>query len=99
MINLRLDSRGGQGVVMASRMLASAFFMEGYIVQASPSFGAERRGAPVKAFLRVDKETIWERCNIADFDHLMIFDDSLLGVEDITHSLKRAHPGTCLAIH
>jgi pyruvate ferredoxin oxidoreductase gamma subunit/2-oxoisovalerate ferredoxin oxidoreductase gamma subunit len=56
--------RGGQGAVVASEILAGAYFREGYHVQSFPSFGVERRGAPVTAFLRIDKEFIYLRSMI-----------------------------------
>ena len=55
MLEIRFHGRGGQGAVVASIVLASAFFKEGKFVQAFPSFGAERRGAPVVAFTRVER--------------------------------------------
>jgi len=58
MIEIRIHGRGGQGAVIASEVLASAFFKEGKFVQAFPAFGVERRGAPVTAFTRVDEQPI-----------------------------------------
>ena len=58
MIEIRIHGRGGQGAVIASEVLASALFKEGKFVQAFPAFGAERRGAPVAAFARVDDRPI-----------------------------------------
>jgi 2-oxoacid:acceptor oxidoreductase gamma subunit (pyruvate/2-ketoisovalerate family) len=60
--------RGGQGAVIASEILANAYFLEGYQVQCFPSFGVERRGAPVTAFLRIDKEFIYLRSMIYKAD-------------------------------
>jgi 2-oxoacid:acceptor oxidoreductase gamma subunit (pyruvate/2-ketoisovalerate family) len=56
--------RGGQGAVVASEILADAYFREGFHVQSFPSFGVERRGAPVTAFLRTDREFIYLRSMI-----------------------------------
>jgi len=56
--------RGGQGAVVASELLADAYFRQGFQVQSFPSFGVERRGAPVMAFLRVDNEFIYLRSQI-----------------------------------
>jgi Pyruvate/2-oxoacid:ferredoxin oxidoreductase gamma subunit len=47
MIEVKISGRGGQGAVLASQILAAAFFETGMWVQSFPSFGAERRGAPV----------------------------------------------------
>jgi len=56
--------RGGQGAVVGSEIMAEAYFREGRQVQSFPSFGVERRGAPVMAFLRVDNEFIYLRSQI-----------------------------------
>lgn len=68
MKEITVFGRGGQGAVVASEILAEAYFHEGYHVQCFPSFGVERRGAPVMAFLRVDKEFIFLRSNIYKAD-------------------------------
>jgi 2-oxoacid:acceptor oxidoreductase gamma subunit (pyruvate/2-ketoisovalerate family) len=78
MIEIKFAGRGGQGAVLASQILAHTLFRQGLWVQAFPSFGAERRGAPVAAFLRVDSEEITLRCGIARPDWLVVFDAGLL---------------------
>lgn len=89
MIEIRFHGRGGQGTVVASETLANAFFEEDQFVQAFPTFGVERRGAPVAAFLRVDDEPIRLRCQIEDPDHLIILDPTLIPVLDVTAGLKK----------
>jgi len=64
MLEIRFHGRGGQGTVVASILLAKAFFDAGYYVQTFPLFGVERRGAPVEAYLRLDKKKILIRSNI-----------------------------------
>ena len=64
MREITVFGRGGQGAVVAAEILAEAYFYEGYYTQSFPSFGVERRGAPVTAFLRVDKEFIYLRSMI-----------------------------------
>jgi 2-oxoisovalerate ferredoxin oxidoreductase gamma subunit len=88
MIEIRFHGRGGQGTVVASEILASAFFKEGSHVQAFPTFGVERRGAPVAAFLRVDDRPIRLRCQIQEPDHVVILDPTLIPVVDVTAGLK-----------
>ncbi|MBI4669026.1 MAG: 2-oxoacid:acceptor oxidoreductase family protein [Elusimicrobia bacterium] len=78
MIETRLHGRGGQGVVIASLILAKAAQKQGFSVQAFPEFGVERRGAPLCAFLRLDENPIRIRCRITSPDHLMVFDPYLL---------------------
>jgi phenylglyoxylate dehydrogenase gamma subunit len=64
MYEIRFHGRGGQGAVLASKILAKALVEEGKFVKAIPSFGFERRGAPVEAYLRFDNKTIRQNTNI-----------------------------------
>ena len=89
MIEVRIHGRGGQGAVIASKLLAEAVFREGRYVQAFPAFGVERRGAPVAAFTRIDAEgPVRLRCQIYTPDHVMVLDPSLMHVVDVTAGLK-----------
>ncbi len=88
MIEVRFHGRGGQGAVVASKALAVAFFHEGFYVQSFPAFGVERRGAPVMAFLRVDRQPILLRVNIYEPDHIIVLDPTLIGAVDVTSGLK-----------
>ena len=88
MIEIRFHGRGGQGVVVASEVLAGAAFREGKRVQSFPAFGVERRGAPVMAFTRIDDKPIRIRCQIYQPDHIIILDPTLLEVLDVTAGLK-----------
>jgi len=87
MIEIRLHGRGGQGAVIASKILAVALFSEGLQVQAFPKFGVERRGAPVEAFLRLDESKILIRSDIEKPDHLIVLDHSLIDVVNVTAGL------------
>jgi len=75
---VRFHGRGGQGAKTASRILGTAAFIEGFVAQDSPIYGAERRGAPVAAFTRIAKEPIRERGLIARPDLVVIADASLI---------------------
>jgi 2-oxoacid:acceptor oxidoreductase gamma subunit (pyruvate/2-ketoisovalerate family) len=88
MISIRVHGRGGQGAVIASKLLASAFFAEGWQVQAFPSFGAERTGAPVMAFLRVDRQRISCHYQVYEPDHVIVLDPVLLRAVDVTAGLR-----------
>lgn len=90
MIEIRIHGRGGQGAVIASQILAEAAFREGKHVQAFPSFGSERRGAPVAAFVRIDEQPILVRTEIYNPDGLVVLDESLISQKlvDVTHGLK-----------
>ncbi|MCD4718012.1 MAG: 2-oxoacid:acceptor oxidoreductase family protein, partial [Desulfobacterales bacterium] len=61
MIEIRFHGRGGQGAVTAAEILAKAAISEGKYAQGFPNFGAERRGAPVMAFLRISEKPIYIR--------------------------------------
>jgi 2-oxoacid:acceptor oxidoreductase gamma subunit (pyruvate/2-ketoisovalerate family) len=88
LIEIRTHGRGGQGAVIASKVLANALFKEGRYVQAFPAFGVERRGAPVVAFTRFDESPIQLRCEIYEPDHLIVLDEALTQTIDITAGLK-----------
>lgn len=80
MYRIRFHGRGGQGMKTASRMLGTAFFRAGYQVQDAPRYGAERRGAPIFAFVRAARESIHERGIIREPDLVVVADDSLVPV-------------------
>jgi 2-oxoacid:acceptor oxidoreductase gamma subunit (pyruvate/2-ketoisovalerate family) len=96
MISIRVHGRGGQGAVIASKLLASALFSEGWQVQAFPSFGAERTGAPVMAFLRMDRQRISLHYQVYEPDHVIVLDPVLLGSVDVTAGLR---PGGWVVIN
>lgn len=75
---VRFHGRGGQGAKTASRILGTAAFLEGFVAQDSPIYGAERRGAPVAAYTRIANEPIRERGLIARPDLVVIGDASLV---------------------
>lgn len=64
MYELRFHGRGGQGAVLAAKILAKALTEEGRVAKAIPSFGFERRGAPVTSFVRFDDRPIRQVTNI-----------------------------------
>lgn len=78
MIRTRFHGRGGHGVKTASRILGTAAFLAGYQAQDSPVYGAERRGAPVVSFTRINQSPILERGVITQPDLIICGDDTLL---------------------
>jgi len=88
MVEIRFHGRGGQGTVVATILLAKAFFRDGYNVQSFPLFGVERRGAPVEAYLRLDRKEILIRSNVYTPDHVVVLDKTLLESIDVTLGLK-----------
>ncbi len=77
MHEVRIHGRGGQGAVLLSKILAKALVEEGKFVSAIPSFGFERRGAPVAAFLRFDDKEIRAATNIYRPNTLICIDPTL----------------------
>jgi pyruvate ferredoxin oxidoreductase gamma subunit len=75
---IRFHGRGGQGMKTASRILGSAFFAEGFEVQDAPRYGAERRGAPIFAYVRASRARIDERGIIRTPDLVIVADDTLI---------------------
>jgi pyruvate ferredoxin oxidoreductase gamma subunit len=80
MYRIRFHGRGGQGMKTASRILGSAFFNEGFEVQDAPRYGAERRGAPIFAYVRAARRPINERGIITHPDLVVVADDTLVPV-------------------
>lgn len=87
MIEVRIHGRGGQGNVVAAYLLATAAIDEGRHAQAFPSFGAERRGAPVVAFVRIADRPIRQRCQVRNPAFLIIQDETLLHVPGVLDGL------------
>ena len=86
LINIVLLGRGGMGIVTACEIIAEAAYLSGNFidVHAYPSFGAERRGAPVQAFVKLSRhEKVYDRAQIENPDILIVFDDSVLTQEDV----------------
>ena len=88
MNEIRFHGRGGQGAVTSAELLALAAIGEGKYAQAFPSFGPERRGAPVVAFCRISGEKIRIRANIYEPDIVVVLDASLLTVVNVAAGLK-----------
>lgn len=84
MNQIRIHGRGGQGSVTLAHLIAEAAFEEGQWAQAFPSFGVERRGAPVEAFARLDDEQITDRSHVDHPDAVLVQDASLLEFVDVT---------------
>ena len=87
---IRWHGRGGQGAVTTAEILAQAAVSEGKFAQAFPSFGPERRGAPVQAFNRVDSQApVRIRADVTEPDVVVVLDPSLLDKVNVTSGLKK----------
>jgi pyruvate ferredoxin oxidoreductase gamma subunit len=89
LIEIRWHGRGGQGAVTSAELLARAAISEGKYAQAFPTFGTERRGAPVTAFTRISgRKPIRVRAGITEPDIIIVFDATLLRIVNVTEGLK-----------
>jgi pyruvate ferredoxin oxidoreductase gamma subunit len=90
LIEVRWHGRGGQGAVTSAELVAQAAISEGKYAQAFPSFGPERRGAPVLAFVRIDsQEPIRIRAEITEPDVVVVLDPGLLTIVNVAAGLKK----------
>ena len=88
MIEIRWHGRGGQGSFTVARMLGAAAVAEGKYAQAFPSFGPERRGAPVTGFTRIDEKKILNRSEAMQPDYVVVMDETLFGPA-VTEGVKK----------
>ncbi len=93
MHEFRLHGRGGQGIVVAASIFAEAVFLNGRYARAFSLFGAERRGAPVTAFIRAGQDSLMPRSRIYQPNFVAVFDPTL-GGETLLSGLKEG--GTLL---
>jgi len=88
-MEIRWHGRGGQGAVTSVELLALAAIAEGKYAQGFPSFGPERRGAPVMAFNRIADKPIKIRSGIYEPDVVVVLDPSLIGLVNVLDGLKK----------
>ncbi len=89
MFQVRIHGRGGQGVVSAAEMMSVAAFYRNRYSMSFPSFGSERMGAPVMAFVRIDDREIELREPVMDPDLLIIQDPTLFHAVDVFSGLRQ----------
>ncbi len=88
-LNVIIHGRGGQGAVTFSQILAVALNCCNKFCQAFPSFGPERCGAPVQAFVRISDKEIKIRSQIYNPDIAVVLDSSLLNMVDVTEGMNK----------
>jgi len=88
MIEIRFHGRGGQGAVTSAELMAQTAIGGGKYAQAFPSFGPERRGAPVTAFLRISEAPIRIREKVYNPDVVVVLDPSVMNVTKVDAGLK-----------
>ncbi len=90
LVEIVFHGRGGQGSVTAANLLVSAALKDGNKgVQAFPFFGAERRGAPVRAFARISSKDIYLRSEIYNPDIVIVLDEGIMDIVDVLKGLKK----------
>jgi pyruvate ferredoxin oxidoreductase, gamma subunit (EC 1.2.7.1) len=87
MFEIRIHSRGGQGGVTAARLLAMAAFLDKKHATAAPFYGAERRGAPVTSFVRIDEEPIKIYSQIRSPNLVVVLDASIMDAVDVLQGI------------
>ena len=87
-MEIRWHGRGGQGAKTASLLLADAAFNTGKYIQGFPEYGPERMGAPITAYNRISDEKLSIHCNIYEPDYVVVVDETLIQVVDVTAGLK-----------
>jgi pyruvate ferredoxin oxidoreductase gamma subunit len=89
MIEIRWHGRGGQGCWTVARLLGTAVTKyENKYALAFPSFGPERRGAPVLGFTKIDDKPIFDRSEVVDCDYVIVLDETLIS-EGTARGLKK----------
>lgn len=88
MYEIRLHSRGGQGGVTAAKLMALAAFRDGKYATAAPFYGAERRGAPIVSFIRIDDQPIKIYSQIHQPDLVVVLDPSIIDLVNVFDGLK-----------
>ena len=98
MIEITIFGRGGKGARLASEILAEALVKKGHCVHCFPFFGSERKGQPIKSFVRFDSRPIRLKCQIRQADYLITLGEDILAASDFEpkNNLK---PGGCLIIN
>ncbi len=84
---VRFHGRGGQGAKTAGYILAVAAAEEGWNLNAFPEYGAERRGAPMRSYVRISDEPIRLRSSVETPDIVIVLDDTLLSTESVTEGM------------
>jgi pyruvate ferredoxin oxidoreductase gamma subunit len=87
---IRIHGRGGQGAVTLGEMIALSAYYNGKVVQAFPSFGVERRGAPAESYIRISDKEIYRRDHIRNPDYLIILDSTFLKNKDVFSGLDKS---------
>lgn len=84
---IRWHARAGQGAVTAAKVVAETALSANQFMQAMPEYGPERMGAPIKAFTRISSEPIEIHNNIVNPDIVIVLDESLIDVVDVTEGI------------
>jgi pyruvate ferredoxin oxidoreductase gamma subunit len=96
MIEIRVHGRGGMGSITLVELLARAAGFDDKFSQAFGAFGPERRGAPVRAFCRLDEKPILKRTQVYNPDYIIMLDPTLMDLPEVKDGVK---PGTVFIVN
>jgi pyruvate ferredoxin oxidoreductase gamma subunit len=85
---IKLQGRGGQGIVTAGELLGKAASLEGKYAQSIPTFGPERRGALSSCSLRIGMQEILLKCSITKAEIICLFDPTIWHFFTITEGFQ-----------
>jgi len=88
-MEIRWHGRGGQGIVTAAKLLAEVSIYGGKHAQALPDYGAERMGAPIRAYTRISDKPIRAYCQITSPDIVVVVDPTLIDAVPVDEGLKK----------
>ncbi|MGB9622184.1 MAG: 2-oxoacid:acceptor oxidoreductase family protein [Brevinematia bacterium] len=86
--DIRIHGRAGQGAKTAAQLIAESAIDVGMYAQSFPEFGAERTGAPMKAYSRISKDKIDVHYQIDNPDIVVVMDESLFNAESVLEGIK-----------
>jgi len=86
---IRWHARGGQGTMLAARMLARVAINDGKHAQGMPEFGPERMGAPMRAYNRISTKKFSLYCNVVNPDIVVVLDSSLIDTVNVREGVNK----------
>jgi pyruvate ferredoxin oxidoreductase gamma subunit len=89
-IDLRGDGKAGGGLVLAIQAFGSALAHAGFDVQDWPLFSSARKGANVRAFLRLAKRPIEAACQVTRPDIVVLMNEAAAREVDFAGGTREA---------
>ncbi len=89
LFEIKIVGRGGQGGKTASEVLATVALDKGKFIQSFPEYGAERKGAPVKAYVRISDKEIRLHTGVTNPNVTVVIDETLLSAMNVTEGMDK----------